>query len=372
MQLVRSSLVALATLLTLPLACSSKNPCSAVSCEKGQLCDPADARCKAVVVVESPDASAGSPDAATAPADASVGCSPACSGATPYCELASRACKACLPTKGCDGQARVCDPAGGNGAGSCVICSRTEGCGGTTPHCDTSTSIGACVACQSDADCTVGACDVTSGACLASDAGTLDGSVGGDGGALLLDGGATLGDGGSGACGLSPPVVGHGSCSTECARGFSCVNGSCILNGGGGPVQITLRFDQAEDLDLHVLEPLPAGGSCEIYYLDPNDMLTGPSTCGAVGSLDLDSNAGCVIDNVDTENVIYPPGAAPKGTYKVLVDYYQNCSTTRPVPFEIVVRNNGVTTSTCGSFQPADADAGGAGSGKLVTTFVVP
>jgi uncharacterized protein YfaP (DUF2135 family) len=148
-----------------------------------------------------------------------------------------------------------------------------------------------------------------------------------------------------------------------------------VLNGNTGPVQVTLRWNQPEDLDLHVVEPLPDGGSCEIWYGDTNRSPL-VSTCGAKGSLDLDSNPACHIDNVDIENVIYPPSApAPKGLYRVLVDYWENCSATGAVPFEIVVRYNGTANtffgSSCDFVMPADADQGGRGSGREITRFTV-
>ncbi len=160
------------------------------------------------------------------------------------------------------------------------------------------------------------------------------------------------------------------SCTASCAEGFQCLNGLCVLNGGAGPVQVTVRWDTDTDVDLHLDEPLPAGGHCEIYYGDTG----GPaSSCGAVGTLDLDSNAGCTIDNVNIENIIYPPGsAAPRGTYVVRVDYFDNCTVTTSIPYEIEVRANGQTTGWCDVFQVSDADMGNANSGRVITTFVVP
>jgi hypothetical protein len=146
----------------------------------------------------------------------------------------------------------------------------------------------------------------------------------------------------------------------------------CVLNGAGGPVQVTLRWNTPEDVDLHVEEPLPGGGSCEIWYGDR----TG-SMCGAKGSLDLDSNAGCSIDDVDIENVIYASGStAPSGTYLVRVDYYENCDPSLTMlPFEVEARFNGHTVGVCGMFLPTDpewSDFGSAGAGRLVMSFTVP
>jgi hypothetical protein len=127
-----------------------------------------------------------------------------------------------------------------------------------------------------------------------------------------------------------------------------------------------------------VREPSPGGGYCEVWYGDPNDVAGGaPSTCGALGSLDLDSNAGCSADNIDIENIIYPSGSvAPSGTYEVYVDHYANCDfSLSAVPFEVEARFNGMTAGMCGVFRPNDPDwdnGGQAGAGRLVMTFTVP
>lgn len=172
-------------------------------------------------------------------------------------------------------------------------------------------------------------------------------------------------DGGTCVMQGAPPA-----CTASCNEGFQCLAGQCVLNGGAGPVQVTVRWDTDTDVDLHLDEPLPSGGHCEIYYGDTGGAASG---CGAVGELDLDSNAGCNIDGVDIENIIYPPGSpAPRGTYVVRVDYYDNCNVATSIPFEIEVRANGQTTGWCDVFNASDADNGSAGSGRVITTFVVP
>ena len=212
-------------------------------------------------------------------------------------------------------------------------------------------------------------------------------------------GGGTAGTGGgSGAGGGNAPIViwddagmtthclafdaGTTSCSTECARGFVCLNGKCELRGSGGPIQVTLRFPLSEDVDLHVVEPVD-GGTCEIWYGNPNIdagpppiplpfPIPIPGSCGALGWLDLDSNPACNLDNVNVENVIYPPSKPPTlGTYKVRVDYYQHCSATQPVAYEVEVRAGGSARYYCGSFTPSMSDMGSAGSGRNVTQFTL-
>ena len=161
---------------------------------------------------------------------------------------------------------------------------------------------------------------------------------------------------------LDAGPVAAGSCNPECHRGFHCEAGRCVLNGADGPLQVTLKFGRSEDLDLHVVEP----GGCEVFY--------GHTAC--VGSLDLDSNAGCSVDHVDLENVIYPDpdGGAPilTGTYLVRVDLYSLCDGAAQVPYELTVRKADQIYGFCGLFSPAIADSGGAGSGVLVTSFTYP
>lgn len=173
--------------------------------------------------------------------------------------------------------------------------------------------------------------------------------------------------------GSSPPMA--PACQNGmCARGFVCVDGACLLNGRGGGLQYTLRFGQSVDLDLHVDEPLAAGGVCEVYWSDPNR--TGrPSTCGATSSLDLDSNAGCSIDGVNIENVIFPNtnNARPRaGTYVARVDLWSACMANMPITFELEVRAGGTSRFYCGSFMPSEADMGSSRAGRLISTIVIP
>jgi hypothetical protein len=80
---------------------------------------------------------------------------------------------------------------------------------------------------------------------------------------------------------------------------------------GTGDIQITLRWESAADLDLHVTEP----NGTEIWYSDK-----GPTSTG--GQLDVDSNVGCEEDG-SVENVFWPEGEAPQGQYLVEVDGYR-------------------------------------------------
>jgi len=213
------------------------------------------------------------------------------------------------------------------------------------------------------------------------------GSGGGSGGPTAV----TFDDAGvSTSClaGYVPPS-GQSCNNSECPRGFECVGGVCVLRGQSGDVQVTLRFDQQEDLDLHVVEPYPDGGSCDIYYGNPGQNPNGTpppfdpcatplggllcaNKCDTEGWLDLDAYAACNPSNVMVENVIYPAGQpAPRGAYTVRVEYYKTCTPSYPVPYEVEVRANGKRRFYCGTFGPNASHGGNSGAGVTVTTFTL-
>jgi uncharacterized protein YfaP (DUF2135 family) len=80
---------------------------------------------------------------------------------------------------------------------------------------------------------------------------------------------------------------------------------------GTGDVQVTLRWASPADIDLHVTEP----DGTEIWYGD-----TGPTSTG--GELDVDSNVGCQ-QEASVENIFWPTGQAPSGTYTIEVNGFQ-------------------------------------------------
>ncbi|MBS2031228.1 MAG: hypothetical protein JST54_25240 [Deltaproteobacteria bacterium] len=233
---------------------------------------------------------------------------------------------------------------------------------------------------------------------------------------------------GVGACNTSPGAP-------ACPKGYTCIQGQCSLN-SSSTLQVTLSFDDIEDFDLHLLEPLPDGGHCEIYYGNPGNnpdsglgqvcnlfpylchdggigLPTGGNPCPE-GWLDRDTNAACGSsggsggsgggepDGVNVENILFSNTAVPpSGTYYVLVDYWENCDST--------VCSSGQDQNACGGYPtsnlavqvrlpdsaiyqycpvisqsgqgPNDSsaahggpfpDGAGAGSGFLVTSFTLP
>lgn len=109
---------------------------------------------------------------------------------------------------------------------------------------------------------------------------------------------------------------------------------------GTGALQVSLSFDNAKDVDLHLIEPEYNNQYGEpvsfydrhIYYYNSWAYYSG-------GELDLDSNAGCNIDNVNNENITYNDSTAfiAPGTYKVYVDLFENCDESIPTNYVVTV-----------------------------------
>jgi uncharacterized protein YfaP (DUF2135 family) len=128
-----------------------------------------------------------------------------------------------------------------------------------------------------------------------------------------------------------------------------------VASVGTGDVQVTLSWDADSDVDLHVVDP--AGD--EVFYANRR------SASG--GELDLDSNAGCAIDSVRNENITWPVGRAPRGSYTVRVDYWSSCGVPQ-TNYTVRVNNGGSVQIFSGSFT-GGGDQGGAGSGRPITVF---
>ena len=132
-----------------------------------------------------------------------------------------------------------------------------------------------------------------------------------------------------------------------------------------GELQVTLSWDQYNDLDLHVVQP----DGEEIYYGHPQS--------DEGGYLDLDSNAGCSIDSVNNEHITYPDTAVIlAGEYIVRVDFWSNCDVPNPTHYSVTARRGGTLLPVTsghnpysGVFQPDEADYGGQGSGVEVMRF---
>jgi hypothetical protein len=128
-----------------------------------------------------------------------------------------------------------------------------------------------------------------------------------------------------------------------------------------GDIQVSVSWNVDNDIDLHVVDP----NGFEIYYSD--------DISPEGGELDLDSNAGCAIDSIDNENILWPVGKAPAGSYTVRVDNYQNC-TDMAANYVVTIQKKGQAAQTImGSFLATDpGDLGDVGAGTTITTFTYP
>jgi hypothetical protein len=153
---------------------------------------------------------------------------------------------------------------------------------------------------------------------------------------------------------------------------LTATDGSPASATPAGALVVTLTWDTEADLDLHVVDPL----GNEIYHGDPSSMpiLSGgqPADAGSYGYLDFDSNAGCIIDGLRREDVIWP-SAPPSGAYLVRVDTASLCG--QPIAnFQVRAVLEGAVVGSASGVS-LDSDTWGPhdrGAGELVLSFVVP
>lgn len=130
-----------------------------------------------------------------------------------------------------------------------------------------------------------------------------------------------------------------------------------LLRAGTGKLQISMTWDQENDVDLHVIEP----NGERIYY--------GNRRSNNGGELDVDSNAACNIDNINKENITYeypeddPNVIVENGEYSVEVDLWSNCSIPSNTTYTVIAHYDGqVITPTSGTnpytgtFNPNEGD----------------
>lgn len=104
----------------------------------------------------------------------------------------------------------------------------------------------------------------------------------------------------------------------------------------GGDIQISLYWNNYNDLDLHCIDPRGE----EIWF---------PHTRSASGGeLDVDRNAHSPYTPTPVENIYWPDGGAPSGLYKITVVYYaprNGMDPTVPTAFTVRLVVKGWTTS---------------------------
>jgi len=104
----------------------------------------------------------------------------------------------------------------------------------------------------------------------------------------------------------------------------------CAPDVGTGELQITLRWDNLTDMDLHVFEP----NGTHIFFANP-----GPTSTG--GFLDVDSNGGCVVTDPSGVENVYWASSPPVGTYQIWVDQFLGCGTP-PADWLLTVKVDGI------------------------------
>ena len=106
---------------------------------------------------------------------------------------------------------------------------------------------------------------------------------------------------------------------------------------GTGDVQFTLRWDSGADMDIAVTDPTGA-------RIDFSNR-----TAPTGGELDVDANASCNAD-APVENVFWPPGTAPVGTYTVEVTLFNSCDL-GPQAFELSAVLGGQSQTETGTLN---------------------
>ena len=109
--------------------------------------------------------------------------------------------------------------------------------------------------------------------------------------------------------------------------------------GKSGESQITLIWNNLNDLDLHLYCPSRE----HIYFQHPN------SRCGA--ALDIDMNAGFGRSNRPVENIVWANRAPTRGKYAIWVKHYATQGGRNPTSFQILVKQNGKTRTFKGRLQ---------------------
>ncbi len=115
--------------------------------------------------------------------------------------------------------------------------------------------------------------------------------------------------------------------------------------GQSGDVQITLTWNNRNDLDLSCIDP-----KGEKIWFQHKRSRSG-------GELDVDSNAifGRLTSR-PVENIRWPYGSAPMGTYRVYVDHYRNNGDVDPTPFKVSILEKGRLHEVRGSVAHVAAD----------------
>jgi uncharacterized protein YfaP (DUF2135 family) len=145
----------------------------------------------------------------------------------------------------------------------------------------------------------------------------------------------------------------------DCGVSETCQSCQCV---GTGDVRVTLEWDGATsdfDFDLHVVDP----SGEEIDF--------GNTTSASGGELDTDQT--CSPAGPRVENIFWPVGGAPTGTYTVYVDNFSDCGGGGVGDFTVTTEVDGVVTVFPENNPTVQfCSTGGCGAGScctLITSF---
>ncbi len=96
-----------------------------------------------------------------------------------------------------------------------------------------------------------------------------------------------------------------------------------------GDVQISLMWDNFNDLDLHCADP----GGERIFY--------GHKRSASQGELDVDMNARGPYAAQPVENIYWPTNGAPEGRYQVWVVHYSLHAPVNETPYTVAIKQGG-------------------------------
>lgn len=109
-------------------------------------------------------------------------------------------------------------------------------------------------------------------------------------------------------------------------------------NAQRGDPQISLSWNNRNDLDLHCVDP----NGDQIWYQN--------RTSQSGGELDVDMNVRPESDT-PIENIYWTPGNAPRGQYVVYVDHFRNHGASDPTPYTVRVVKEGKISTYEGSLS---------------------
>ena len=105
-------------------------------------------------------------------------------------------------------------------------------------------------------------------------------------------------------------------------------------NATSGDIEISLTWDNLNDLDLHCIDP----EGQHIFYVTTPETQPAHATNGV---LDIDRNRGVPYTNHPVEHIYFQHGHTPPGRYQVFVDHYALHGGSDPTKYQVTVKEFG-------------------------------